>query len=179
MASMANGSALAGNGPYARASPTRSTASSATDNLQVLRQVHIVRQYLQRSDDASIALSCLPALIKVGSIIDDGRDPGQLFYLLETVAIALEVLRNHDQGPDMSVRASIRDYVDGLNTNKFTASHPADFEIPFLLKRLRSALAMCCEQTHQGDTFGGLVYDTASILLSQFKYDVSPSVVSF
>jgi hypothetical protein len=35
---------------------------------------------------------------------------------------------------------------------------------------------MCLQQAHQGDTFGGLVYDTASILLSQSKYDVFPTL---
>jgi hypothetical protein len=156
-------------------SSTKSAASSARDNLPILQKVHIVREYLQRSDDVNIASGCLPALIKVSSIVDKDCHPDQLLYLLGTIAIALEVLRNHDKGPDLFVRGSILDYIDHLDMKKVSPSHPTDFEIPFLLMRLRSALAMCVEQADQGETLGGLIYDTAAILLSQFKYDVSPS----
>lgn len=151
--------------------------TSITDNLHALRQVYVLKEYLQSSADTTIALGCLPALIAVGTIINSGRSPDQLFHLLETLAIALEVLRNHDKSPDQPLRERIREYVGRLDLKTFPGVHRADFEIPFLLKRLRAALSVCFEQ-EQGDTFGGLVYDTASILLSQSNYDVSPVVIS-
>lgn len=164
-------------GPREHVPSPQSTATSVDDGLPALRQVYVIKQYLQRSNDVSIALGSLPALARVGSIMTTPHgDPNQLSLFLETISIALEVLRNHDQGPETSVQTCIREYLDSLDPKNFTVSHPADLEIPFLLKRVRSALVMCLEQAHQPDTFGGLVYDTASILLSQSKYDVAPTL---
>lgn len=174
MALAPNGSPMAGSGPREQVPSPQSTATPVSDDLQALRQVYVIKQYLQRSNDVSIALGSLPALAQVGSLINHHGDPNQLSLFLETIALALEVLRNHDQGPETSVQTCVREYIDSLDPKNFTVIHPADLEIPFLLKRVRSALVMCLEQAHQADTFGGLVYDTASILLSQSKYDVSP-----
>jgi hypothetical protein len=47
-----------------------------------------------------------------------------------------------------------------------------DFDVAFLLKRIKSAVTFSIDYSQHIDTFGALVFDMGSILLSHCKYDV-------
>jgi hypothetical protein len=143
---------------------------SAESLLSVSRQVQIIKQYLERSNDVNTAAACLGTLVRVAAAFDMQSNLLSLAKLLETVAVALDVMCSQCQALDGPTRGDVLELVDSLTP--FFVTEGPDFEFVFLLARMKSALALSIDCSQHGDTYGGLVFDIASILLSHHKYDV-------
>jgi hypothetical protein len=143
----------------------------ANDRLEICREIQVIKSYLERFNDRDIAAECLETLIRIGSAGKSDYDGLQQVHVLETIATALDVLRNHNQGPGVLLTKSVLDYVDQIDSNDVSVDYAADMDTAFLIKRIQSAAAPP-QQSHQSDTFGGLIFDLSSILLSHAKYDV-------
>jgi hypothetical protein len=144
---------------------------SVNDRLEICRQIQVIKSYLECFNDRNIAAECLETIIKIGSAGKSDYDALQQIHILETIATALDVLRNHNQGPGVLLTKSVHDYVDQLDSHDLAIGHAADMDTAFLMMRIQSA-ASPPQQSHQSDTFGGLIFDLSSILLSHAKYDV-------
>src|SRR5271169_4929655 len=132
------------------------------DRLKISQAVQVIKQYLEESNDISTAVGCLETLIKVGTTFGNQCDAIHHRHLLETIVRVIDVLRNHHQDIDPSLRPLLLGYVDMLNIDLSAQ----DFTIPFLVKCIRSGIAFSLKRTLYSDTFCGLIFDVASIILS-------------
>lgn len=144
------------------------------DRTGISRSVQVIKQYLEQSNDVNTAVGCLETLISVGSTFNNESDAIHQQHLLETITVVIDVLRNHQRNVDLSLTKKILAYVNKLNIEKLSAIDAPDVKVAFLIKYIRSALRPSLQQDKQRDTFDGLIFDIASILISQCKYDVSP-----
>lgn len=155
--------------PY---SSSHARVTSTSEGLGIYREIQVIKDYLERFNDRDIAAQCLETVIRIGYLVrKDEYDGCQQIHILEAIATALDVLRNHNQGPGGLLRKSVLDYVDTINTSHFSAGREADIDADFLVMRIQSAVSSP-RQSHNSDTFGGLIYDFSSILLSHVKYNV-------
>ena len=136
---------------------------------KVSRGVQIIKDYLERSNDINTAIGCLSTLVKVGSTFGNECEVIHQRHLLQTILVAIDVLRNHNQDVDPSLRPSFFEYLDNLLVDD---SATPDVEFPFLIKCVRSGLSFTLKETQHEEMFCGLLFDVASILLSHVKYDV-------
>ena len=150
------------------------TTAPADDQLKLSREIQVVKQYLERSDDVNTAVGCLETLVRVTAVIDARSDSLSLTHLLETIAVALDVLCNHGEPIDSSTRLRILEFVNKLLPLSVTEA-PPDFDFVVLLKRIQAAISFSVHYSDQNDTFSGLVFDMGSILLSHTKYNVRTS----
>jgi hypothetical protein len=145
---------------------------SPNDRIKISQAVQVIKQYLEESNDISTAVGCLETLIKVGTTFGNQCDAIHHQHLLETIVRVIDVLRNHHQDVNPSLRPLLLGYVDMLSIDWSVQ----DITIPFLVKCIRSGIAFSLQRTLYSDTFCGLIFDVASIVLSHSKYDVSPLV---
>lgn len=155
-----------------RSTPSHSIPPGA--RAKVSRGVQIIKNYLERSNDINTAIGCLSTLVKVGSAFGNECDLVHQRHLLQTMLVAIDVLRNHSQDVDPSLRPSFFEYLDKLHVDD---SPTPDIEFAFLIKCVRSGLSFTLKETQHEETFCGLIFDVASILLSHAKYDVWPYFV--
>lgn len=134
------------------------------------RGVQIIKDYLERSNDINTAIGCLSTLVKVGSAFSSECDVIHQRHLLQTILVAIDVLRNHNQDVDRSLRPSYFEYLDKLQLGDTPTS---DVEFAFLIKCVRSGLSFTLKETQHEETFSGLLFDVASILLSHAKYNAT------
>jgi hypothetical protein len=149
------------------------------DRTRISRTVQVIKQYLEQSNDVNTAVGCLETLIRVGSTFSGEGDAIHQQHVLETITVVIDVLRNHQRNVDLSLTQKIFDYVNKLDIEKLSAIDAPDVKFSFLIKYIRSALRPSLQQTEQRDTFDGLIFDVASILISQCKYDVLPHKNAF
>lgn len=147
-----------------------SKAGTGDDHLKLSREVQVIKRYLERSNDVNTAAACFRTLVRVTSAFDIESHFMAITHLLETLAVALDVLCNHCRGVDPSTRTDMLDFVNKLHP--FFSIEGPYFDFAFLLKRIQSAIAFSVECSSNNDAFGGLVFDIASILLSHHNYDV-------
>jgi hypothetical protein len=150
-----------------RSAPANSIAPGAWP--KVSRGVQIIKDYLERSNDINTAVGCVSTLVKVGSAFGNECDVIHQRHLLQTILVAIDVLRNHNQDVDPSLRPSFFEYLDKLQLDDTSAT---DIEFHFLIKCVRSGLSFTLKETQHEETFCGLLFDVASILLSHAKYNV-------
>jgi hypothetical protein len=165
---------LTSNGNSDGAFRSATTTTSEEELRKLSRYVQVVKTYLEQANDVNIAVDCLEPLVKAINSFDSGSVDVRRKHLLETIATALDVLCNHCRYPDATIRKSLLEYVskeEKIDLARENASLP---DFAFLFARVRSAVTFSLDYSRHGDTFGGLVFDTASILLSHAKYDVSP-----
>jgi hypothetical protein len=144
-----------------------------SERLEACRSVHTIRQYLEASNDVTIAAGCLDTLIRVGCQF--GSDCDDVFHhpVLNTILQAIDVLRNHQKDVPSSVRRVATQYIDTLHASP----QSPDFQFRFLHKCVLSGVSLCLEQSPLNDTFSAIVFDTASIILSHCNYQVfAPSL---
>jgi hypothetical protein len=145
-------------------------AGTDDDHLKLSREVQVIKRYLERSNDVNTAAASFRTLVQVTSAFDVESHFMAITHLLETIAVALDVVCNRCQGVDPSTRTDILEFVNKLDP--FFSIEGPYFDFAFLLKRIQSAIAFSVECSQSSDTFGGLVFELASILLSHHKYDV-------
>jgi cytochrome c len=145
------------------------SSSTADDQLMLSREVQVVKQYLERSNDVNTAVASLDTLFRAASAIDGSSNFTSLKHLLETIALTLDVICAHCHTIDLA-HQNILEFVNKLDL--FSAVDGPDFDIGFLLKRIKSAVTFSIDYSKHIDTFGALVFDMGSILLSHCKYDV-------
>ena len=136
---------------------------------KVSRGVQIIKDYLERSNDINTAIGCMSTLVKVGSAFGNECDVIHQRHLLQTMLVAIDVLRNHSHDVDPSLRPSFFEYLDKLHIDD---SSTPDIEFAYLVKCVRSGLSFTLKETQHEETFCGLIFDVASILLSHAQYDV-------
>ena len=140
----------------------------SADRIKICRAVQVIRQHLDNSNDINIAVACLETLVKVGSTFGNEADAICQRHVLETIVGVIDVLRNHHQDIDPSLRPSVLRYLDTLDFDRSSL----DIKFAFLVKCIRSGVAFSLQRTLYSDTFCGLVFDVASIVLSHCKYNV-------
>ena len=140
--------------------------------LEISQMIQIIKNQLEHTNDINTARRCLEILAKVGSGSVREFDHLQQFQLLETMVVAIDVLRNNHQDVGAAARGSILEYLNLLDINTFSEADTPDVHFSFLIKCVRSGVSFCLEETELSDTFCALIFDIGSILLSQSKYDV-------
>jgi len=143
-----------------------------SDLLDISRAVQVIKQYLGKSNDINTAIGCLETLIHVGSTFGNDCSAIQQRHVLETIAVVIDVLRNHNHDLDRSLRLLALEYVDQLRLDRLAPDYASDLEFAFLLKCIRSGVTFSLEQSQPSETLVGLIFDVSSILLSHFKYNV-------
>lgn len=138
------------------------------DWIKISRAVQVIKQNLEDSNDINTAVGCLETLVKVGLTFGNECDAIHQRHVLETIVGVIDVLRNHHQDIDPLVRPSVLRYLDTLEFDRSSL----DIKFTFLVKCIRSGLAFSLQRTLYSDTFCGLVFDVASIVLSHSKYNV-------
>jgi hypothetical protein len=149
------------------------------DRTKISRTVQVIKQYLEQSNDVNTAVGCLDTLIKVGSTFNSKGDAIHQQHVLETITVVIDVLRNQYRNVGSSITQKILGYMNKLDIERLSAIDAPDVKFGFLIKYIRSALKYSLQRTQQGDTFDGLIFDVASILISQYKYDVSSHKTQF
>jgi hypothetical protein len=152
--------------------PPPTSVHSIGYQVRISRAIQLIKKYLERSNDINIAVRCLETLVRAGSILSNRCDPIHQRHLLETIAVVIDVLRNHHQDVQPSLRRLALQYV---NTNEFSqlySTDSPDVRYSFLVKCVCSGVTFSLEQTEHSDTFPALIFDVSSILLSHCKYDV-------
>lgn len=144
-----------------------STGVPPADRIKISRAVQVIKQNLEDSNDINTAVGCVETLVKVGATFGNEWDAIHQRHVLETIVTVIDVLRNHHQDIDPSVRPLVLRYLDKLEFDR-----SLDIKFAFLVKCIRSGIAFSLQGTLYSDTFCGLVFDVASIVLSHSKYDV-------
>jgi hypothetical protein len=139
-----------------------------SERLEACRSVHVIRQYLEASNDVTIAAGCLDTLIRVGCHL--GSECDDVFHhpVLNAILQAIDVLRNHQKDVPSSARRLATQYIDTLHASP----QSPDFQFRFLHKCVLSGVSLCLEQIPLNDTFSAIVFDTASIILSHCNYQL-------
>ena len=150
-----------------------STGHAQSDRVEACRAVHVIRRYLEASNDLTIAVGSIETLVQVGRHL--GTDCDEIFHhpVLNAVLQAVDVLRNHQKDVSPPVRRLAIQYLDSL-----TPAQSPDFQFRYLIKCILSGVSLCLEQSPLNDTFSALIFDTASIILSHCKFQVALPVRS-
>lgn len=153
-------------------SPATPRTFPPSDRIDISREVQVIKQYLEKSSDINTAVGCLETLVHVGSTFGNDCYAIQQRHVLETIAIATDVLRNHNHEFDRSLRLLVLEYLDQLRLDRLASGYASDLEFVFLIKCLRSGVTFSLGQSQPIETLVGLIFDFGAILLSHSKYSV-------
>jgi hypothetical protein len=136
--------------------------------------IDVLMQYLERSNDVEMAVSCLATFVNLGLTLDDKQQTsGTAVVLLHAISVALNIVRNRPHKISASLRGSLCAFLHPSDIAPLPVPGcSADIELAFATALARSACAFSLVSTPQNDAFEGLVFDTASIVLSLSKYNV-------